>query len=71
MEKTHIWFDPRGTGASDWIPRTEGRLFESVVEDMVVVVDEVGCDQVVVLDLGGTGPGWLFAATHPERTAGS
>jgi class 3 adenylate cyclase len=64
----HIWFDPRGTGASDGVSHSEGRLFETVVEDMVAVIDEVGCDQVVVLQLSGIGAALLFAATHPRRT---
>src|SRR5207244_2824220 len=35
----HIWYDPRGMGASDWIPHSEGQLFESGVDDMVAVLD--------------------------------
>jgi class 3 adenylate cyclase len=65
----HIWFDARGTGASERIGHTEGRLAETVVEDMVTVVNEVGCERVVLLQLGGTALTLLFAATHPERTA--
>src|SRR6478672_3785703 len=38
----HIWFDPRGTGASDSILLEEGRLVESLVDDMVAVLDAVG-----------------------------
>jgi class 3 adenylate cyclase len=64
----HIWFDPRGTGASDWIAPVEGRLVESTVDDMIAVLDELGCERVVVL--GGLGlPALQFAATHPERTS--
>ena len=63
----HIWFDPRGTGASDWIPHGEGRLLESLVDDMVAVIDQVGCERVALLGLGPP-IGLLFAATHPERT---
>jgi class 3 adenylate cyclase len=63
----HIWFDYRGTGASDAIPPPERRLLETMVEDMVTVVDAVGCERVVVLALG-ISPGLLFAATYPERT---
>jgi len=65
----HIWFDPRGTGASDGISHTEGRLLETQVEDMVAVLDEVGCEQAVVLQLPGIGTALLFAATHPQRTS--
>jgi len=65
----HIWFDARGTGASERIGGTESRLAETVVEDMVTVVNEVGCERVVLLQLGGVALTLLFAATHPERTA--
>jgi class 3 adenylate cyclase len=63
----HVWFDPRGTGASDSIAHEEGRLAESFVDDMVAVVDHLGCDRVALLGLGGS-LGVLFAATHPGRT---
>jgi class 3 adenylate cyclase len=63
----HIWFDPRGTGASDGIPHEEGRLTESVLDDILAVLDEIGCDRVALLCLG-VPTGLLFAATHPERT---
>jgi class 3 adenylate cyclase len=63
----HIWFDPRGTGASDGIPHEEGRLTESVLDDISAVLDAIGCDHVALLGLGVASP-LLFAATHPERT---
>jgi class 3 adenylate cyclase len=64
----HIWWDPRGTGSSDSIPQEEGGVVESFVDDMVAVLDEVGCERAVVL--GAAGPAALqFAATHPERTS--
>jgi class 3 adenylate cyclase len=64
----HIWFDPRGVGSSDAIAPIEGRLVESDVDDMMAVLDELGCERVVVF--GGIAPPALqFAATHPERTS--
>ena len=64
----HIWIDDRGTGSSDAIASVEGRLTESVVDDMIAVLDELGCERVVVL--GALSPPALqFAATHPERTS--
>jgi class 3 adenylate cyclase/pimeloyl-ACP methyl ester carboxylesterase len=64
----HIWFDPRGMGSSDPIAPVEGRLIESIVDDMIAVLDELGCERAVVL--GATGqPALQFAATHPERTS--
>ena len=65
----HIWFDFRGTGASDGIAATEERLLESWVEDMVAVADDAGCERVALVQLAGAGMGPLFAATHPGRTA--
>jgi class 3 adenylate cyclase len=64
----HIWFDMRGTGSSDAIEPVEGRMLESVVDDMIVVLDELGCERVVVLGAIGQ-PALQFAATHPERTS--
>jgi class 3 adenylate cyclase len=64
----HIWFDMRGTGSSDAIEPVEGRMIESVVDDMIVVLDELGCERVVVLGAVGQ-PALQFAATHPERTS--
>src|SRR4029453_14676509 len=49
----HIWFDPRGMGSSDPIAPVEGRLIESIVDDMIAVLDELGCERAVVL--GATG----------------
>ena len=64
----HIWFDPRGTGASDSISHEEGRLVESNVDDGLAVLDAVGSRQVAILGLTGA-TGLLFAAAHPERTS--
>jgi class 3 adenylate cyclase/pimeloyl-ACP methyl ester carboxylesterase len=65
----HIWFDSRGTGSSDPIAPVEGRLIESVVDDMIAVLDDLGCERVSVLG-GSTGQAALqFATTHPERTS--
>jgi class 3 adenylate cyclase len=64
----HIWFDPRGIGSSDRITPSENRLPENVVEDMVTVLDHVGCDHVTLLGLQAP-ISLLFAATHPERAS--
>jgi len=63
----HIWFDQRSTGASDSLDHAESRLTESVFEDMVTVLDEIGCERVTVLGFN-VPVGLFFAATHPERT---
>ena len=62
-----IWFDPRGRGASDPVPHEEDRFTESVVDDMLALLDSLGCERVAVLGLGAA-PTTLFAASHPERT---
>jgi len=63
----HIWFDPRGTGASDTILHEDGRLVESYVDDMLAVVDDLGCERVAVMSLS-VPIGAVFAATYPART---
>ena len=65
----HIWFDFRGTGASSGSrPRTNDS-WRTGCEDMIAVIDEVGCERVAVVQLWGAGIGPLFAATHPGRTS--
>jgi class 3 adenylate cyclase len=63
----HIWFDPRGSGASDRIAPEEGRLSESMMDDMVAVLDACGVERAAVIGLAATQT-LLFAATHPRRT---
>jgi pimeloyl-ACP methyl ester carboxylesterase len=64
----HVWFDPRGTGASDSIPHDEGRFVESQVDDIGAVLDAVGSERVAIIGLG-VPVGAVFAATHPERAS--
>ena len=65
---THVWFDPRGRGASDPLPHDEGRFQETMLEDLVGVLDALGLEKVAVLALsGGVVP--FFAASHPERVS--
>jgi len=65
----HIWFDARGTGSSGSIEPVEGRLIESVVDDMIAVLDQCGCERAVVLEPSAGFSALQFAATHPERTS--
>jgi class 3 adenylate cyclase len=65
----HIWFDSRGMGSSDPIAPVEGRLLESIVDDMIAVLDDLGCERVIVLG-PASDPALQFATTHPERTSG-
>jgi pimeloyl-ACP methyl ester carboxylesterase len=62
----HIWFDRRGIGASHPIAPVEGRLVEDGVDDVIAVLDDLGCERVVVFGAIGTLE-LQFAATHPER----
>ncbi|GAC1606006.1 MAG: hypothetical protein NVS3B21_35670 [Acidimicrobiales bacterium] len=63
----HIWFDPRGRGASDGLPPGSPLFQETVVEDMIGLLDALCLDRVAVLGMaGGVLP--LFVAGHPERT---
>jgi class 3 adenylate cyclase len=62
----HVWFDPRGRGSSDPVPHLEDRLFETIADDMLALVDHLGIEQVSVV--GDTPALILFAASHPERT---
>ena len=63
-----IWFDPLGTGSSDEVEEIEGRLGESVVADMIALLDSLACERAAVLGFSGAVPSILFGATHPERT---
>jgi class 3 adenylate cyclase len=62
----HVWFDPRGRGASDPLPHVEERFADSMVDDMLALTDHLGWEQVALV--GDIGPQILFAASHPERT---
>jgi class 3 adenylate cyclase len=62
----HVWFDPRGRGASDPIPHVEERFAEAIVDDMLALLDHLGWDQVALV--GDMPPQLLFSASHPERT---
>jgi pimeloyl-ACP methyl ester carboxylesterase len=63
----HVWFDPRGRGASDPVPHVEERFGESIADDMLALVDHLGYARVAVLGLAVPST-ILFAASHPERT---
>lgn len=63
----HIWFDQRGSGASHRPNWDAGRFVEDIVDDMVAVLDELGCEQAAIVGAMGP-PELLFAASHPGRT---
>jgi class 3 adenylate cyclase len=62
----HAWFDPRNHGSSSSRPVGEG-MVETVVDDMITVLDALGQERAVVLGMAA-GASVLFAATHPART---
>jgi class 3 adenylate cyclase len=62
----HVWYDPRGRGASDPLPHVELRFAEAIADDMLALVDHLGLEQVAVV--GDAPQAILFAASHPERT---
>jgi class 3 adenylate cyclase len=62
----HVWFDPRGQGASDPMPRVEERFAEAIADDMLGLVDHLSWERVAVV--GDVLTQTLFAASHPERT---
>jgi class 3 adenylate cyclase len=62
----HVWFDPRGRGASDPLAHMEERFAEAIVDDMLALLDHLGWEQAALV--GDMQPQILFAASHPERT---
>jgi DNA-binding SARP family transcriptional activator/pimeloyl-ACP methyl ester carboxylesterase len=64
-----IVFDRRGVGLSDRVgaPPT----VEATAEDLMTVMDAVGCKQVLLIGASEGGPGCIqFAANHSERLSG-
>jgi class 3 adenylate cyclase len=63
-----IAFDKRGMGLSD---RAIGAYtIEGVSEDMLAVLDTVGCERVAVFGVSeGGSAATMFAASHPDRTS--
>jgi pimeloyl-ACP methyl ester carboxylesterase len=66
-----VLFDARGSGSSDPAPLGELATFEQGADDLRVVLDAVGSDRAFLVgDSTAVPVACLFAATHPERTAG-
>ncbi|MBW3657576.1 MAG: adenylate/guanylate cyclase domain-containing protein [Actinobacteria bacterium] len=64
-----ILFDRRGIGLSDPVPLTEVPSLEGWMDDLLAVLDAVGCERAVLLGTGdGAQMALTFAATHPRRT---
>jgi pimeloyl-ACP methyl ester carboxylesterase len=62
----HVWFDGRGLASSSSLP-SGSRVVESVVDEMVTVLDALGEERAVFLGLTSLSS-LLLAATHPSRT---
>ncbi len=66
-----ILFDKRGTGLSDRVSPDRLPDLETRIDDVRAVMDAAGSDRAVVIGISEGGPmSVLFAATHPQRTAG-
>ena len=64
-----IRFDRRGTGASDPLALDALPPWESFVEELECVMEEVGSKRAAIMTAYDAGPmGMLFAATKPELT---
>jgi class 3 adenylate cyclase/pimeloyl-ACP methyl ester carboxylesterase len=66
-----IFFDRRGTGASDRVPRDVLSTWEEWAEDIGAVLDVVESEHaVLVASMEAGAIAMLFAALHPERVTG-
>jgi class 3 adenylate cyclase len=66
-----VAMDARGSGASDRVPIEGALTYEQAMDDLRVVFDDLGVERAFVLAHAQATPvAALFAATHPERTAG-
>jgi pimeloyl-ACP methyl ester carboxylesterase/DNA-binding winged helix-turn-helix (wHTH) protein len=66
-----IVFDKRGTGLSDPVPISELPTLEQRMDDVQAVMEAAGSRRAVLMGVSEGGPLCaLFAATHPDMTAG-
>ena len=65
----HVWFDPRGRGASDPVAHSEERFAENGADDMLALVDHLGLGQVAVMGFTTAlwqPPTWNWSAGEVE-----
>lgn len=63
-----ILFDKRGVGLSDRVGMSP--TAEETMEDMLVVLNAVGCEEAILMSVSEGGPvAIMFAATYPMRTS--
>lgn len=66
-----VHLDRRGTGQSDRLEPGSRPTLEQRMDDMRAVLDAIGSERVVLIGLAhASALCSVFAATHPERTAG-
>jgi len=66
-----IMADERGMGASERTAPDHVWPLESLVEDIVAVMDAVGCERIAIVATNeAANVACMFAATYPDRTAG-
>ena len=66
-----ISFDQRGSGVSDPVSLRELTSLDLWMDDINVVMDEVGSESAILYGIGGGGTmSMLYAATHPQRVSG-
>ena len=66
-----ILFDKRGTGLSDRVSPDHLPDLETRMDDVRAIMDAAGSERAVIVGVSEGGPmSALFAATHPQRTAG-
>ena len=63
-----IFFDRRGTGASDGLPLNDDAGREEWVDDLGAVLDAVGSERTAIYASLDAGPiAMMFVALQPER----
>ena len=66
-----IVMDPRGSGCSDRGTSRDVPQFDTMMDDLVAVMDEAGSERAVVFTTNEMSfVGCMFAATYPDRVAG-
>jgi pimeloyl-ACP methyl ester carboxylesterase len=66
-----VLIDRRGTGLSDRFSPADLPTIEDLVDDILAVLDDLGCERAVVFGFSDAASQCaMFAASHPERVAG-
>ena len=66
-----IVMDPRGHGCSERASSYDVWPLETLVQDLLTVLDDTGSERALILGMDMCGPvACMFAATYPERTSG-